>query len=145
MLMGWVAKPMIWLNLWTGWPGAMGRMASLCPAGMSDDTARRRPLSDWPAARGWRATTTSSESPSLRVRWFKVSCYCRSLHERITAMLLLVRPHCTPTADERIVSLTVGVLFAQSLAGFRDTCGLAPHLPDLRFACGCFCGGRCQI
>lgn len=67
MAMGWVAKPIIWLNLRMGWPCAMGLMASLWPAGMSDDAMRCRPLRDWPRATGLRATTTSSPAPSLRV------------------------------------------------------------------------------
>src|SRR5271170_439982 len=55
------------LWVWTSSPTAMERIASLCPAGMSEDAVRRRPLSDWPAASGLRATTTSSEVPSMRV------------------------------------------------------------------------------
>src|ERR1700734_2414615 len=90
---------MIWLNLWTGCPAAMARMASLCPAGMSEDAARRRPLSDWPAASGFRATTTSSELPSMRVWWVKLIYYLpESLPE--TEYGLVVRPHSTPTMQE---------------------------------------------
>src|SRR5260370_33256937 len=78
-------------------------MASLCPAEMSESAVRRRPLSDWPAARDLRATTTSSELPSLRVWWLKLSYYLRYIDVRTASTHLLVRPHSTPTAQQRIV------------------------------------------
>ena len=76
-------------------------MASLWPAEMSESAVRCRPLRDWPAATGLRATTTSSELPSMSVWVLKLS-YFSGFLRRVVAQAalvrLVVRPHSTPTA-----------------------------------------------
>src|ERR1700733_13913248 len=70
---------------------------------MWESAVRCKPLRDWPAATGLRATTTSSELPSLRVWWLKLSYYLRCTTRANVSLRLLVRPHSTPTAPQRIV------------------------------------------
>src|ERR671913_1365704 len=63
-----VAKPMIWSNLRTGLPAGIGRVATLCPAGMRCVAASPpSPSGCAPGRMSTRATTTLSLGFSLTV------------------------------------------------------------------------------
>ena len=63
-----VAKPMIWSNLRTGSPAGIGRVATLCPAGMRCVAASPpSPSGRAPGRMSTRATTTLSLGFSLTV------------------------------------------------------------------------------
>src|ERR1700754_2419604 len=135
---------MIWLNLRTGCPGAMGWMASLWPAETSLRAVRCRPLRDWPAAIGLRATTTSSELPSLRVWWLKLFCYL-SVVSRAN-LLFYIREEYYWYDHTLLYSITKGqsptpipAHFTQSLLSKSDSLGLGRQSThNERFSCKVF-------
>src|ERR1700747_16076 len=58
--MGFDAKPITWLYLLTGSPGAIARTPSLCPAGIGFIVRTPTPSNQVPDSIGLIATTTSS-------------------------------------------------------------------------------------